>query len=152
MGAVLGGLSIKIRAVHMMCSANIEYDTHVGWPRQLHIFIIGHLELTIEMPMSISYQEIFEIELGGGLSGRQIEFEQRLWCTRANMGMIYTWRLPWAIAYIHNWMYEYLKLTTFDKYPWQISGMKKRANAAFREREKFVKQNSAWIYVVSPSQ
>ena len=62
----------------MMCSANIEYDTHVGWPRQLHIFIIGHLELTIEMPMSISYQEIFEIELGGGLSGRQIELKQRL--------------------------------------------------------------------------
>ena len=64
----------------MMCSANIEYDTHVGWPRQLHIFIIGHLELTIEMPMSISYQEISEIELvsgglGVGVGGMQIEFE-----------------------------------------------------------------------------
>ena len=65
----------------MTYSSNMEYDTHGGWPRQLHTFIIEHLELTIEMPMSISYQEISDIELGGGwwgLGGRQIEVEQRV--------------------------------------------------------------------------
>ena len=61
----------------MMYSANMKYDTHGGCPRKLHTFIIEHLELTIGMPMSISYQEIFEIELeSGGVSGRQIKFEQ----------------------------------------------------------------------------
>ena len=38
-------------AVRMMYSANMEYDAHGGWPRQLHTFIIEHLELTIGMPM-----------------------------------------------------------------------------------------------------